>query len=153
MPSIFDELPGFLELGAWTTRHIRPLFDLFRDEDVAPALALIIFGSALVLCFLFIIDSSFIRMQVRRRIRAVRSIKGKVEFAEAMPDIEKLMLRTKYLRHSWQKFRETLIEPSEGEERGRRWFSTPQGRKIISIRPKQGYASHFIERCPICWLA
>jgi len=88
MPSIFDELPGFLELGAWTTRHIRPLFDLFRDEDVAPALALIIFGSALVLCFLFIIDSSFIRMQVRRRIRAVRSIKGKVEFAEAMPDIE-----------------------------------------------------------------
>ena len=83
MPSIFDELPGFLELGAWTTRHIRPLFELFRDEDVAPALALIIFGSALVLCFLFIIDSSFIRMQVRRRIRAVRSIRGKVEFAEA----------------------------------------------------------------------
>src|SRR5258705_431368 len=118
MPSIFDELPGFLELGAWTTRHIRPLFDLFRDEDVAPALALIIFGSALVLCFLFIIDSSFIRMQVRRRIRAVRSIRGKVEFAEAMPDIEKLMLRTRYLRHSWQKFRETLIEPSADEDRG-----------------------------------
>jgi hypothetical protein len=118
MPSIFDELPGFLELGAWTTRHIRPLFDLFRDEDVAPALALIIFGSALVLCFLFIIDSSFIRMQVRRRIRAVRSIRGKVEFAEAMPDIEKLMLRTRYLQHSWQKFRETLIEPSADEDRG-----------------------------------
>ena len=56
MPSIFDELPGFLELGAWTTRHIRPLFDLFRDEDVAPALALMIFGSALVLCSLFIIE-------------------------------------------------------------------------------------------------
>ena len=118
MLSIFDELPPFLELGAWTTRHIRPLFDLFRDEDVAPALALIIFGSALVLCFLFIIDSSFIRVQVRRRIRAVRSIKGKVEFAEAMPDIEKLMLRTRYLRHSWQKFRETLIEPSADEDRG-----------------------------------
>ena len=35
-------------------------------------------------------------MQVRRRIRAVRSIKGKVEFAEAVPDLEKLMLRTRY---------------------------------------------------------
>jgi methyl-accepting chemotaxis protein len=116
--SIFENLPAFLELGSWTTRHIRPLFDLFRDEDVAPALALIIFGSALVLCVLFIIDSSFIRVQVRRRIRAVGSIKGKVEFAEAMPGIEKLMLRTRYLRHSWQKFRETLIEPSGDEERG-----------------------------------
>src|SRR5258707_15783344 len=92
MPSIFDELPGFLQLGVWTTRHIRPLFDLFRDEDVAPALALIIFGSALVLCFLFLVDSSIIRAQVRRRIRAVKSIKGKVEFAEAMLELEKLML-------------------------------------------------------------
>jgi hypothetical protein len=118
MPSIFDEIPAFLELGAWTTRHIRPLFDLFRDEDVAPALALIIFGSALMLCFLFLVDSSFIRVQVRRRIRAVKSIKDRVEFAEAMPNIEKLMLGTRYLRHSWQKFRETLIEPSEDEGRG-----------------------------------
>ena len=118
MSSIFENLPAFLELGSWTTRHIRPLFDLFRDEDVAPALALIIFGSALVLCVLFIINSSFIRIQVRRRIRAVRNIKGKVEFVEAMPDLEKLMLQTKYLRHSWQKFRETLIEPSGDEERG-----------------------------------
>jgi methyl-accepting chemotaxis protein len=70
-----------------------------------------------VLCLLFLVDSTFIRAQVRRRIRAVGSIKGKVEFAEAMPDIERLMLRTKYLRHSWQKFRETLIEPS-GDEGG-----------------------------------
>ena len=117
MPAIFDQLPGFLEIGAWTTRHIRPLFDLFRDENVAPALASIIFGSALMLCIFFLIDSSFIRAQVRRRIQAVRSIKGKIEFAEAMPNIERLMLGTRYLRHSWQKFRETLIEPSGDEER------------------------------------
>jgi hypothetical protein len=117
VPAIFDQLPGFLEIGAWTTRHIRPLFDLFRDENVAPALASIIFGSALMLCIFFLIDSSFIRAQVRRRIQAVRSIKGKIEFAEAMPNIERLMLGTRYLRHSWQKFRETLIEPSGDEER------------------------------------
>jgi hypothetical protein len=120
VPSIFDQFPGFLELGAWTTHHIRPLFDLFRDEDVAPALASIIFGSALVLCISFLIDSSFIRVQVRRRIQAVRSIKDKVEFAEAMPKIEKLMLGTRYLRHSWQKFRETLIEPSGDEGSGQK---------------------------------
>src|SRR5258705_4563619 len=35
-----------------------------------------------------------------------------------LPGIEKLMLRTRYLRHSWQKFRETLIEPSADEDRG-----------------------------------
>lgn len=118
MLSIFDQFPNFLELGAWTSSQIRPLFDLFRDENVAPALALTIFGSALVLCFLFILDSTFIRMQVRRRIRAVRSIKDRVDFAERLPQVEKLMLGTKYLRHSWQKFRETLIEPSNEDESG-----------------------------------
>jgi hypothetical protein len=46
---IFKQFPEFLELGSWTSRHIRPLFDLFRDENVAPALALIIFSSALAL--------------------------------------------------------------------------------------------------------
>jgi hypothetical protein len=50
MNSIFDDLPGFLELGAWTSHHIHPLFDLFSDENVAPALALIILGTALLLC-------------------------------------------------------------------------------------------------------
>lgn len=120
MTSIFDQFPGFLDLGAWTTHHIKPLFNLFRDEDVAPALASVIFGSALVLCICFLMDSSFIRFQVRRRIQAVRSIKGKVEFAEAMPKIENLMLGTRYLRHSWQKFRETLIEPSGDEGSGRK---------------------------------
>jgi archaellum component FlaC len=120
MLPIFDQFPEFLELGAWTSRHIRPLFDLFRDENVAPALALIIFGSALALCFLFLLDSTFIRVQVRRRIRAVRNIPGKVEFAERLPQVEKLMLGTKHLRHSWQKFRETLIEPSPDEGGGQK---------------------------------
>jgi methyl-accepting chemotaxis protein len=118
MPSIFDQLPEFLDLGAWTSRHIRPLFDLFRDENVAPALALIISGSAFALCVLFLLDSTYIRLQVSRRTRAVQRIKGKVEFAERLPQIEKLMLGTRYLQHSWQKFRETLIEPSLEEGRG-----------------------------------
>jgi hypothetical protein len=120
MASIFDEFPRFLELGAWTSRHIRPLFDLFRDENVAPALALTILGTALLLCVFFLLDSTFIRMQVRRRTQVVARIKGRYEFAEAMPEVEKLMLGTRYLRHSWQKFRETLIEPSFEEEHGPR---------------------------------
>jgi hypothetical protein len=87
--SIFENLPAFLELGSWTTRHIRPLFDLFRDEDVAPALALIIFGSALVLCVLFIIDSSFIRVQVatrRDRVTGDSNAKKVAEFLCAAAD-------------------------------------------------------------------
>jgi hypothetical protein len=118
MDSLIAGLPGFLELGAWTSRHIRPLFDLFRDENVAPALALIIFGTALLLCVLFLLDSTFIRMQVRRRAQVVARIKDRVEFAEAMPRVERLMLRTRYLRHSWLKFRETLIEPSTEDAAG-----------------------------------
>jgi methyl-accepting chemotaxis protein len=120
MDSVISRLPEFLELGAWTARHIRPLFDLFRDENVAPALALIIFGTALSLCALFLFDSTFIRVQVRRRTRVVARIKDRIEFAEAMPGVERLMLGTRYLRHSWLKFRETLIEPSIEDAPGRK---------------------------------
>lgn len=118
MNSILVELPSFLDLGAWTSRHIRPLFDLFRDENVAPALALCIFGTALLLCVLFILDSTYIRTQVRRSTQIVARIKDRIEFAEAMPRVERLMLRTRYLRHSWLKFRETLIEPTPEEVGG-----------------------------------
>lgn len=120
MSSISERLPGFLELGEWTALHIRPLFDIFRNENVAPALALIIFGTALVLCALFILNSTYIRIQVRRRIHAVRRIKNKLDFADQLPQVEKLMMGSRYLRHSWQKFRETLIEPSAEDRRGPR---------------------------------
>src|SRR5829696_8589278 len=107
-----DDVPSFLDLGEWTTRHIRPLFEIFRDEYVAPALALTIVMVALALCVLFALYTTYIRSQVRRRTHAVRRIRSKTEFAEKMPQVERLMLRSKYLRHSWQKFRETLIEPT-----------------------------------------
>lgn len=129
MQSLGD-LPSFLELGEWTTRQIRPLFEIFRDENVAPALALTIVSFALALCVLFALYTTYIRSQVRRRTHAVRRIKSKVEFAESMPRVERLMLRSRYLRHSWQKFRETLIEPTAEDE--------AQGRKVIlnTARPQ-----------------
>jgi hypothetical protein len=111
MSEIYDELPSFLDLGAWTIHFIRPLFNLFKNENVAPALAFLIFSVALALCALFLLNVTYIRAQVRRRARAVRRIKDKTDFAEEMPGIEKIMLSSGYLRHSWQKFRETLIEP------------------------------------------
>ncbi|WFU42745.1 anti-phage ZorAB system protein ZorA [Bradyrhizobium sp. CB82] len=119
MPSFLDDFAGFLELGAWTSRHVRPLFDLFRDENVAPALALIIFGSALIFCVAFLLDSTLIRIRVWRRVKFVRRIKDRVSFAEQLPEIDKLMLGYKYLRHSWQEFRETLIEPEPNSENPR----------------------------------
>jgi hypothetical protein len=113
----FNDIPSFLELGSWTIGHIKPLFELFRNEDVAPALALIIFSVAIGLCVLFFIDTIYIRIQVHRRTRAVRRIKCKAEFTDALPLIEKLMLGSRYLRHSWLEFRETLIEPTTAEGR------------------------------------
>jgi methyl-accepting chemotaxis protein len=111
-----DRFSEFLELGGWTSQHVKPLFDLFRDENVAPALALIILGSASAFCILFLLHSTLIRIRVWRRVSFVRRIKDGVSFADRLPEIEKLMLSYKYLRHSWQEFRETLIEPDpEGE--------------------------------------
>lgn len=119
MRALLDQMPSFLDLGAWTAHVIRPLFYFFKDDNVAPALALVIFGAALGLCVLFIFVSTYIRMQVRRRIRAVRNTKDKTGFAKTMPQIERIMLSSGYLRHSWQKFRETLMEPSADDTSGR----------------------------------
>ncbi|MEH2524188.1 MULTISPECIES: anti-phage ZorAB system protein ZorA [unclassified Bradyrhizobium] len=112
----FEHFSSFLELGAWTSQHVRPLFDLFRDENVAPALALSILVSAMIFCIAFLLDSTLIRIRVGRRIRFVRGIKDRVSFAERLPEVEKLMLGYRYLRHSWQEFRETLIEPDAEED-------------------------------------
>jgi methyl-accepting chemotaxis protein len=109
-------LPSFLELGAWTTQLILPLFHSFKDPNVAPALALAIVFAAGALCALFLLDVGYIWLQIRRRIRAIRRLKDGDEFVHALPEIEKLMASSRYLRHSWHKFRETLIEPILSDE-------------------------------------
>jgi methyl-accepting chemotaxis protein len=48
----------------------------------------------------------------------VRRIEDKANFAKALPEIERGMYGSRYLRHSWQKFRETLIEPMDEEPPG-----------------------------------
>jgi methyl-accepting chemotaxis protein len=108
----FGVLQNFMSLGAWTTHLITPLFYFFKDDNVAPALASITFLAAIVLCCLFLLHTLYIRGQIGLRIGLIRRIRSKADFAEAMPKIEKRMLRCRYLRHSWEKFRETLIEPS-----------------------------------------
>jgi hypothetical protein len=61
-----DELlsmPNFLDLGGWTIGQIKPLFNLFTDEKVAPALALVIFSSAIILCILFMAETTYIEYE------------------------------------------------------------------------------------------
>jgi hypothetical protein len=63
---------------------------------------------------LFLIESFYIRGQIGRRVRAIKLV-DRADFVDALPDIERRMLASGYLRHSWEKFRETLIEPTGGE--------------------------------------
>jgi len=100
MYPVFDWVPGFRDLGTWTSDVIKPLFIGLQDDSVAPALALLLFCAALALCALFLVDSTYIRTEVRRRIRAVSRIKDKAGFATAMPQIETLMLGSRYFRDS-----------------------------------------------------
>ena len=99
MQAIFERVPSFLDLGAWTREHILPLFILFRNDDVAPALAFSIFGFAVVLCVIFLTYSRFICIQVGRQTRLIRRIKDRSTLPAAMPEIERSMLRSRYLRH------------------------------------------------------
>src|SRR5262245_8589970 len=115
MPSFSDGLPGFLDIGAWTKDHLLPVFLAFKAETVAPALAPVIFAIALALCAVFLLYSTYIRIQISGRTHAVKRIADKPSFARAMPHVEALMSRSRFLRHSWEKFRETLIEPLPDE--------------------------------------
>jgi hypothetical protein len=99
MSLVFDGVPGFRDLGTWTSHVIKPLLIGLQDDSVAPALALLLFCAALALCALFLVHSTHIRTQVRRRIRAVSRIKDKAGFATAMPqirnsDVEKQVFAT-----------------------------------------------------------
>ena len=111
MSGLIDQAPGFLDLGAWTNSLIIPLFQLFKNDNVAPALASSILLVAALLCVLFLIESFYIRAQISRRTRAIRLV-SRGDFVDALPNIERRMLASGYLRHSWEKFRETLIEPT-----------------------------------------
>ena len=115
LPSVFPPIPSFADLGAWTAAQLIPVFQSFRGDNVAPALALLIFSVAVMLCILFLLDAFRIWAQISRRVRSIRKVKTKTEFATALPNIEKLMLGSKYLRHSWEKFRETLIDPRDNQ--------------------------------------
>jgi hypothetical protein len=111
MGGLMDQAPSFLDLGAWTNSLIIPLFQLFKNDNVAPALASSILLVAVLLCVLFLIESFYIRAQISRRTRTIRLV-SREEFVDALPNIERRMLASGYLRHSWEKFRETLIEPT-----------------------------------------
>jgi uncharacterized protein YukE len=126
-------MSNFLELGDWTVRQIKPLFDLFTDDKFAPALASIIFAAALALCVLFMFQTLNIRTQIDRRTRAVRKLHTKQEFADSISKIDALMLKSKYLRHSWEKFRETLIEPVAGSD------SLPSFNVVLNTSRPQDY--------------
>jgi hypothetical protein len=114
MGRLFDQVPSFLDLGAWTNSLIVPLFQLFKNDNVAPALASSILIVAVLICALFLIESFYIRGQIARRARAIKLV-DRTDFVDALPDIERRMLASGYLRHSWEKFRETLIEPTGSE--------------------------------------
>ncbi|MET3912679.1 hypothetical protein ABID59_007051 [Bradyrhizobium sp. S3.3.6] len=109
----FGTFPSFLEIGGWTRESIQPLFNFFKNEDVAPALAFVIFGASLLLCALFLFNVARIRIALKRRTRAIAKIPDQQNFTASMPIVDRFMLSSSYLRHAWQKFRETLIEPDE----------------------------------------
>ena len=111
MGALFERVPGFMDLGAWTNSLVIPLFQLFKNDNVAPALASSILIVAILICGLFLFESFYIRAQIGRRTRAIKRV-SRSDFIDALPNIERRMLASAYLRHSWEKFRETLIEPT-----------------------------------------
>jgi ABC-type transporter Mla subunit MlaD len=105
----------FLALGQWVENGIVPLFEIFRDDRFAPMVAFILLCSAIVFgVYFFVRHAVWIRYQLDRRTRLVRSIQDYGTFAREIANVERALLGTKLLRHAWAEFKETLIFP-DGE--------------------------------------
>jgi hypothetical protein len=106
------------EFGPQVIRTLEPLFQLFRDESVAPSLALWI-GVAALACavWLGLVFVAPTWLEIRRRTRALRDLPDREAFARGFERFDGLMRVRGRLRHAWGELKEALILPEEDEPR------------------------------------
>lgn len=98
-------------------RAVIPVFELFREVQVALGLAGGIFAMALLtmLWFVFAVARPHARA-LRALTREAAAYRRPTDFAASFSAVEKRALAGKITRGPWRKLRETLILPPEGKE-------------------------------------
>jgi hypothetical protein len=118
-------LQGTLAVGHDVVDFVKPYFELFKDDGFALALslALLVLAAAFAVIFLFAYVLP-IRWTLWGKTLVVRRTRDYEGFARELHTVDKEMTKSRLLRHAWQEFRETLIEPNSA--RRTQYFSSPQ---------------------------
>lgn len=111
-----NEAGVFQQLGRDVRSDIEPLFELFRNDDIAPAAAAVLLGIAVAFVVGFSVYAAYARWRIEECRREVLRHGSRAEFAHALGQVEKTISGHRLLRHSWQEFRESLIEAEANED-------------------------------------
>jgi hypothetical protein len=106
------------DVGRHVIDVLGPVFELFKDETVAPniALWLVAFAGtcAAWLVLRYILPLS---LTLRERIAVVRRAKDTHAFALTFDQVDKVLRQGRHFGHAWGEFRKGLIEPDPDEPR------------------------------------
>ena len=101
-------------------------FDIFRHNEVAIALSVVMLLVGLVLGLRFWL------LQMRPLFAAFDAVDNQVRrhadaraFAQAFKEVDRALSEPAFLRHGWQEFRATLIHPEKGDDEPIRYTLRP----------------------------
>lgn len=105
-----------LDLGRHVIDALGPVFELFKDETVAPSIALWLVALACA-CALWLLLGHIVPLSLalRRRIAVVRRDKDKHAFATSFDRVDKVLRQGQPFGHAWGEFRQVLIDPDPDE--------------------------------------
>ncbi len=108
------------------------LLNIFRDVEIAVAMALTIALSGLVLFVWFVLGVAAPAFaQLGRAIKAVRAADTRARFAQLLPQIDSVLGRQRLLRSGWTRYRLGLVPATVGD--GELWRARASASRFYSL--------------------
>ena len=104
-----DALLNILFFGKIAIDKVLPFFSLFRDERVAPTIAVSMVLCAICLGGWFAYSIWQLKRDVTQRLKFMKGCKDTQDFFAKFDEFDSLMMGSKLLKHSWGEYKETLL--------------------------------------------
>lgn len=102
---------SFLFLGQGAIKTVLPFFELFKNEKVAPTIAVLMVAFAIFLGFWFAYIIWKLKRDVDKRLNFTKGCQNRQDFFSKFDEFDALMVRSKLLKHSWDEYKETMLLP------------------------------------------
>lgn len=99
----------FFGLGRVAIDTVLPFFSLFKDERVAPTIAVSMVLCAICLGLWFAYNVWHLKREVTQRLRFMKGCKDRQDFFARFDEFDALMMKSKLLSHCWDEYKETLL--------------------------------------------